>query len=240
MPDASSLTSTSTGRRSALVVDHDLRGRATHRSILTSAGFDVCEADSFGQAKQMLISQPPDVLVTALRLGAFNGLQLAIRHVSAGRKNLSIVFDELSNPSTAKEAASLGAVYLVKPPHPSALLAAVEAHFAPKDTTEEFATKRKWARMRLSEPVRATIDGVEVVLIDIGDGGFRAALPPGEKIPTSFAFSAPGMRKPIRARTVWQQSADTEMWMCGASLEQSGTDDMQAWQQCVNAWRPTA
>ena len=60
-----------------LLVDTD-RASDTERA-LTSAGHVVTRTFGFAEAKQSLQTAPPDLLMTDVRLGAYNGLHLVIR-----------------------------------------------------------------------------------------------------------------------------------------------------------------
>jgi two-component system response regulator YesN len=56
-----------------------------------------------------------DVLITDVRLGAFNGLQLAVLARDQNPEIQLIVFSGFDDPVLRQEAERLGAVYLVKP-----------------------------------------------------------------------------------------------------------------------------
>src|SRR6266478_2163049 len=77
-PDASSSRFPSVPS-SALVVEPNGSDMALIKSALTWAGFTVTGADNFKDAGNLLIEAPPSLLVTEIRLGAYNGLQLAYR-----------------------------------------------------------------------------------------------------------------------------------------------------------------
>lgn len=79
------------------------------------AGRDVVATRTFEEARSRLLSENFQCLITDVRLGAFNGLQLA---VIARDKNPAmgiIVFSGFDDPVLREEAAHLGASYVVKP-----------------------------------------------------------------------------------------------------------------------------
>lgn len=79
------------------------------------AGRDVVATRTFEEARSRLLSENFHCLITDVRLGAFNGLQLA---VIARDKNPAmgiIVFSGFDDPVLREEAAHLGASYVVKP-----------------------------------------------------------------------------------------------------------------------------
>lgn len=74
----------------ALVVEPNGADLALIKSALASAGFTVTGTDNFKDAGILLIEAPPSLLVTEIRLGAYNGLQLAYRGKST-RPPMTIV-----------------------------------------------------------------------------------------------------------------------------------------------------
>ncbi len=71
--------------------------------------------DSFERARQTLKDQPFDALITDVRLGAFNGLQLAVMARDMYPKMRLIVFSGFDDPVLRADAEQIGATYLVKP-----------------------------------------------------------------------------------------------------------------------------
>ena len=69
---------------SALVVEPNELDLIRSVSALSGAGFTVSATGNYVDAKNLLTTHPPLVLVTDVRLGAYNGLQLALR---AGRRS---------------------------------------------------------------------------------------------------------------------------------------------------------
>jgi FixJ family two-component response regulator len=67
----------------------------------------------------------PDVLVTDIRLGEYNGLQLVVQAGTLDRAPSVIVTSGYEDPVLAAEAARLGATFLRKPVQPSELIALI-------------------------------------------------------------------------------------------------------------------
>jgi DNA-binding NtrC family response regulator len=120
------MTSGRRGGSAILLVDTRLANLRRLSDTLQRAGHRVIEAPSFDDAKHALAIHEPDVLITALRLAAFNGLHL----VHLGR---------LSNPdlnaiilSTERDAALhdevhlVGATLLIEPLHLPTVLTLLE------------------------------------------------------------------------------------------------------------------
>jgi two-component system, response regulator RegA len=79
------------------------------------AGYDVVSFNQFESARSYLLDHAPDVIVTDVRLGAFNGLQLVHLAKSARPTVRVVVMSGFDDPVLAEEARREGAVYLSKP-----------------------------------------------------------------------------------------------------------------------------
>ena len=107
-----------------LVVDDEDGMRGFLFTILAQAGYDVVAADSVQAARAVLDEEvQPDLLITDVRLGDFNGLQLlAMRPLSIP----AIVVTGFPDPMLEAQARQFGATFLIKPFVPAALLTIVE------------------------------------------------------------------------------------------------------------------
>ena len=109
--------------RAILVVDEDAAAWTTTVATLSRAGYRVASARGFEEAKALLsVIEAPDLLITELRLGAFNGLHLIIRTRVSRPDMAAIIVTGFSDPVLKVEANRLGVAYLVKPPNPAELL----------------------------------------------------------------------------------------------------------------------
>ena len=101
--------------RRVLIVDDEPALLEGFRTAFERHGWPVVTSDAFQDARKRLLEEEIDVLITDVRLGAFNGLQLAViardRHPDMG----IIVFSGYDDPVLQTEAAHLRARYLVKP-----------------------------------------------------------------------------------------------------------------------------
>jgi DNA-binding NtrC family response regulator len=118
------LTASSTGKH-VLIVDDDRAVLGLVEQWLTSAGYSVVACDRFETAKQQLADATPDVLLTDVRLGAFNGLQLVILAKEMG-PHTAVVMSAFDDPMLRKDANLCGAGYLAKPFTREQVLAALE------------------------------------------------------------------------------------------------------------------
>ena len=98
-----------------LVVDDDQDMLSIIEQWLTGAGYHVMACSEFHAAKDLLAHTTPDVLLTDVRLGAFNGLQLAIFAKVHEPTTLIMVMSAFDDPLLQEEAEDCGAVFLAKP-----------------------------------------------------------------------------------------------------------------------------
>jgi DNA-binding NtrC family response regulator len=109
------MTTRPTVAPSILVVEEDRALLDDWVGLLAGAGYRVAGARSFVEARQAMKESTPDVLVTDIRLGAFNGLQLVIRARAANPRVRAIVVTGFPDPVVRREAEALDASHLEKP-----------------------------------------------------------------------------------------------------------------------------
>ena len=110
---------------SALVVEPNEIDIVGITSTLTGSGFRVSSTDNYAHAKALLSAHPPLLLVTEIRLGTYNGLQLALRAGSMTPRVTVIVTSGYPDSVLQRDAERVGATFAVKPLAGSELLAAV-------------------------------------------------------------------------------------------------------------------
>ncbi len=98
-----------------LIVDDDVGLLEAMQRALRDSLRTVVACDSFEKARQMLKDQSFDALITDVRLGAFNGLQLAVMARDLYPDMRLIVFSGFDDPVLRADAEQIGATYLVKP-----------------------------------------------------------------------------------------------------------------------------
>lgn len=87
-----------------------------------NAGHYAVACRTFADARQRLLAETFDVMITDVRLGAFNGIQLAVIARDTNPRMKVIVFSGFDDPVLREEAEHLGASYLVKPVSSAELL----------------------------------------------------------------------------------------------------------------------
>lgn len=210
-----------------LVVSADpsvLSGRVT---ALRRSGFSARASASFPDARRTLEEgAPPEVLVTDVRLGPYNGLHLvAVARVEFPR-TVAIVIGGQDHVLEV-EAAGLGARYLLSPVTPRDLeLTIGEMLAVPRP-------KRRWPRKRLAAEVAAVIGGLPGRLLDVSYGGacleVFGAPPQGETVHVVI----PELGIDLDGQRVWAHRSDPlQPVSCGVAF---AVPDNPVWLSYVDA-----
>jgi ActR/RegA family two-component response regulator len=113
-----------------LLVDPDDGSlRAAQKALRLVADVDACS--DFLAARDRLFERPPDLLVTNLRLQAYNGLHLV--HLAAGTPTRCIAYTQYHDLVLAREVQAAGAFYELAHRLPHALAGYVYAKLPPRD-----------------------------------------------------------------------------------------------------------
>ena len=99
-----------------------------------AAGHEIVVRADFGSAKSELDRQPPDLLIAQVRLGAFNGLHLAIRAQGLGLPTQTILIGE-RDAVLESEARQQHARYLTLPLDEETLAATVHEMLSSADAS---------------------------------------------------------------------------------------------------------
>jgi DNA-binding response OmpR family regulator len=94
---------------------------------LSEAGYIVSASNDFLEATVQLQVEAPDVLLVDVRLGEFNGLQLAIRARESHPEAKIVIMSAWDDPVLKRDAEQCGASYIVKPFNEKELLAAIKS-----------------------------------------------------------------------------------------------------------------
>jgi len=109
-------------RTSAIVVDPTAADRARIAHWLADAAFDVSRAADFEEGRRLVDAVAPALVVTAARLGPYNGFHLVIAGRTTVPRLAAVVMTHAEDSAVRAEAARLGVGYLVKPVTREALL----------------------------------------------------------------------------------------------------------------------
>ena len=118
--------------RPASILVVDANGNALLRTVrrLERAGYQVVGVASFADAKERLETAPPDLLITGVRLGPYNGLHLIVRSRGQLPKMATILTHDSDDPVLVGEARCNEAQFLLEPCSSEVLLQTVQASLA--------------------------------------------------------------------------------------------------------------
>jgi DNA-binding response OmpR family regulator len=211
-----------------LIVEDDNSNRTGLIQLLNQAGYDTIGAATFEKGRQLLQTENPDLLITDLRLEAFNGLQLIITRL---KPIPTIVITGFADRVLETEAKHLGAAYLVKPFLPTALLDLIEELLGPQVGAER---ERRWVRKPVSG-LPAQIDSSRAQVLDVSYGGLRLELDDESTLPSSFDVTLPSKDVAVHVDLVWQHRTDHGSLVCGAALSQADPSTATLWHGFVDA-----
>jgi DNA-binding response OmpR family regulator len=197
--------------------------------LLKDSGHLISFAPGFEAAIKKLDQIAPELLITDVRLGGFNGLHLVIRSQSTRPNMRAILLDRVHDPVVAQDAERHGAAY-------------IGGHVSPRVLAEhvsrllnEGGPQRRWPR---KQPVKGLVFHVArrtARVIDISYGGIRLELPPAESIPAKFRMAIPGFEGVFRAKPVWSRYTPLGSISCGAELSEANPQTVAQWRQIVDS-----
>jgi CheY-like chemotaxis protein len=194
---------------------------------------------TFHDAKSRIDARCPDLLVTDLKLGEYNGLHLVVRGKARNPAMRAIILAE-PDPVLEKDAEREGAVYM-KPPFDRG-----QFQTAVADTL----TPLRWARRsphRRIAPLRAFIGRMHARVHDVSYEGLRLELPDTGTLPAEwFLVRIPQFNVALSVHRVWMTrspSAGAAVIWCGATLATMDAGVAAIWRSLVDGaagWTPSA
>jgi DNA-binding response OmpR family regulator len=214
-----------------LLVDPNRTTQSISASALVRADYRVAAVSTFEQAKQQLALECPDLLITAIRLGAFNGLQLVLRvRIECG--DLPVIVTGTPTDFTS-DIDRYGGRFVAADAAGEALLERIEELLAGR-TPRDPDSKRRWPRKRAELP--ATIQDATATVIELSYEGLRFEV----EQPTVAGRGALDIHLPtlglaVKATPRWSRPIDDrESWWCGAEIALGNVDDAQSWRRIVD------
>jgi two-component system response regulator RegA len=101
--------------RKVLILEDEEASASLYAGVLRAAGFDVLVCKSFLDARACLKSEIPDGLLTDVRVGEYNGLQLVHLFRQLSPQGTVVVATGHDDPTIRVEAERMGAIFIVKP-----------------------------------------------------------------------------------------------------------------------------
>jgi DNA-binding NtrC family response regulator len=120
------------GHSTILLVDTRFPALRRTGDLLRRAGYDVIEASSFEEGKRLLAARRPPMLISNLRLAAFNGLHLVHLGRLTQPELTAIIISAGADAALQAEAERAGASLLVEPVPITALLSLISRVLEPE------------------------------------------------------------------------------------------------------------
>jgi DNA-binding response OmpR family regulator len=210
-----------------LLVAPSVRVARELTAALKAAGCGPVVVSDFMAAKASLLTQP-DVLITEVRLGAYNGLHLAIR--AAGQRMLAMVIGE-TDPILEAEVERHNATFLRTPVDPQHVLTVMRNRLQ--------AARDKRRSPRKPAALDAFANDIEARLSDVSYEGMRivAAGSQPDTLPSEFTVRLPLFNLTCSVQRVWaaQSSGEASGTSCGAELLTRDADALRAWRSLVDS-----
>lgn len=212
-----------------LVVDDDEAVLSGLLELLRRAGYRAVGARTLPAAKRALVDEAPDLLITDVRLGPHNGLQLVATNP---RPIPTIVITGYPDPTLEAEAHRLGAEFLIKPWVPADFLRLIAEKLS-AITPARPVLARRWPRRRVTKPVVARVGSSRARIVDVSYGGLCMEIDrtSAGSPPDSFDVTFPEAALSVEVAVVWQKPVDKARWVCGAAIR----NDRPEWRQLVDA-----
>ena len=214
-----------------ILVHADPRVLRHTEALLSGEGLLVAALSSFREAKHLLDSVMPDLLIADLHLGPYNGLHFAIRNHLEHPEVPVIITSSHQDELVALEAARYGAAFVVAPLENRDFLTAV------RDAIERRRRAQRPIRRWLRRPVAAVVEldaaDTRATILDVSYGGLQLAFRDARSIPETFEITLPNDHSMITVNRVWTaDSADEGLVCCGAVLMKGDAD---RWRAFVNS-----
>ncbi len=214
---------------SVLIVEPDFDQALTLRDALLASGYGVVVVQTFEAAVRTLTAGGIGVLVTAVRLAAFNGLHLIIRTRAIDPRVRAIVVGLPSDRSS--DITRLGVPFLAKPVAGDTIADVVSQEMGRAAAQPQRRHPRKPVQLA------ATVSDSDIDIIDLSYGGLRfQGAQTAVRIGSEMTVSVPSLGVSVTAVARWTKPVhrDGVSW-CGAEILNSpaGTD----WQRVVDSVR---
>ena len=219
--------------RKILIVDDDTSTCIGLARLLERAGYATVVAGTFRDAQRALADEAPDLLITDVRLGEYNGLQLI---ATAASPIPAIVVTGFPDRALEDETRRLGAAHIVKPISPSDLLTLIEEKLAGRPAREARPIRR-WTRKPVVSGVPAYVEDASARIVDISYGGLRFEVDreTDRAFPPSVNLTLPASRLSLDIDVVWASRRGDRSWLCGATISQANQVATREWRGLVDA-----
>ena len=221
--------------RRIFLVDPDPQGAAKLARTLVHEHYSVSVVSSFEEVCALAADGPPDLLITSVRLGKFNGLHLAARFRADYPGLPMIVLGDDGELALAADAIQLQARFVPKTTPCADFLHYVDDLISGRNPKDLVSTRR-WPRLHCEFAAHLTAANGHGHghVRDVGYGGLRLECQsePETRTPMEIRLGAVGMS--LMGICRWSTRVADRMWTCGFEVDTSATDARQ-WRRVVDS-----
>jgi DNA-binding response OmpR family regulator len=224
----------------AIVVDADQGELRITEKLMSEAGFSVTAVDTFNDAKALIASVSPEVIVADVKLRAYNGLHLAALCATQRPSVVFITTHEVYDRVLEADARRLGALYVLKTKNRDELKKTVLQILAGRKS--EADAIRKWPRKMVAHAAVATVAADDTEVVDVSYGGARLKLRSrnsrrtSEQLPETFDLVFPDLALALHVARVWSApDPGASDWVCGVDISENDVDDLERWRVFVDS-----
>ena len=217
-----------------LVVNTDPDSRAAMDRMLSTAGNMVTAVAEFDQAEERLVYAPPDLLITAVKLGSYNGIHLVLRAQADHPHTQAIVVHTEDDPVLAEEATSAGARYVTLPVDETRFVGLVNELLAESTLPQSSRVVRRWPRKQVK--LRARVGNNDANVVDVSYGGLRLEIGTiDHPLSRLGAIDIPSLGC-LPVHPVWARGGGAVgRWWCGAEVDATDQHASDAWRRFVDS-----
>ncbi|HKB10347.1 MAG TPA: response regulator [Vicinamibacterales bacterium] len=217
-----------------LLVESDRTVLRRIEALLSSAGHLVAAVSTYYEAKQLLDSVSPDMLIVSVRLDAFNGMHLAVRSRREYPLPPVMVIGPAPDAVVQIEAERIGAIFIADPLQNPEFLPRVAAALEEHRRTQPLI--RRWPRKQIPGMLEAQLAAAPARVFDVSYGGLRLAFDAKRTLPEEFDVTLRESGVTVKARPVWTYvSPSTNEFWCGAEVVDYAEPVTLGWRALVDA-----
>jgi DNA-binding response OmpR family regulator len=217
-----------------LLVESDRTVLRRTEAMLSNAGHLVAAVTSYHEARHLMDSVSPDMLIVAVRLDAFNGMHLAVRCRREYPLPPVMITSPVPDTVVQMEAERIGAIFMVDPLNNLTFLPRVAAALEQHRRTQPLI--RRWPRKQVPGMLEAELAEAPARVFDLSYGGLRLAFDEQRTLPKEFDVTLRDHGVTVKARPVWTYvSPSTNEFWCGAELVDDEEPVTSGWRAIVDA-----
>jgi CheY-like chemotaxis protein len=217
-----------------LVVDTDDASRSAVERMLTTDGNLVTAVAAFEEAQQRLIYAPPDLLVTAVKLGSYNGLHLVLRAHADHPQMPAIVVHTEEDQVLEAEASNAAATYVTTPLDEERFIELVHQLLSASASRPSSTVPRRWPRKQVV--VNARVGENEAMVVDVSYGGLRLEIGSIDHPLSRLATIDIPSVGAVPVHPVWARGGGAlGRWWCGAEVDATDQHATDVWRRFVDS-----